>query len=413
MRGLGITLVVLGHSLFGDSWGVKLVAVTVFAFHMPLLIAVSGMAAWFSAPSGRIRMSRRAWGLLVPYAVWLIVPLTILNADPLRFLRVRIVPVVVAAALNPRAEGGAWFLYVLFILSLVLWTLSWVPGNTRRWVFAAAVLALFAPHFGGIEPWSAQQVSHIVPSSLGSLDQAAGLLGWRNVLWFLPFFLGGFLMGPAHKRLEQSGMKELFVGAVLLALGVALVWPLAKGGIAAEWWWLRPLLASTGRAGLPDYLYVLSRYAAAAFGIVFAAGVCGLARGSFRWALASLGRISLGIYLTHTYFVPWVTGAGLLTTLVRFAVVMTMGVLLAVLFNQSNLTAFLLVGRLPKAWSDLLVGVTLVRVVLWLAFTVACVLLFLRPSWKAHAALAVMLAGALLFLSWRRSLRDSASAATA
>jgi hypothetical protein len=128
--------------------------------------------------------------------------------------------------------------------------------------------------------------------------------------------------------------------------------------------------------------------------------------------LASLGRISLGIYLTHTYFVPWVPGAGLLATLLRFAVVMTMAVLLAVLFSQSNLTAFLLVGRLPRAWPDLLVGVSPLSVVSWIAFAVACVALYLRPGWGAHAALALMIAAALLVLLWRRRPRIAAPAAT-
>lgn len=419
MRGLGIILVVLGHAAMGSSLAVTFTGVSVFAFHMPLLIFIAGLAAWFSAPSGRVRIERRALGLLLPYLSWLVIGAVVLSGDPFGGLR-HLPGALTVAALNPRT--GLWFLYVLFELLLVLWALSWLPGDTRRWVAVVAIGSLLVPHLGGIEPWTGEQVSRIslsapialfragglshsseiLSGSLAGLNQTAGILGWRNVLWFLPFFLVGFLLGPAHSRLERSRWPALLIGTASFAMTVALIWPMAPDA-----WWLRSRLVGLVGSGPAEYLFVLSRFGAAAAGIVMAVGICSVAGGSLRLALTALGRISLGIYVTHGFFLTWVPGNGVVAMLVRFVVALGMSILLTSLLNQNRLTEFALLGRLPKSRSELFVGLSPLRMVAWLVLIVVCV----APWARSHGALLnialdLLLAGALL-LAFRRQ-RQSA-----
>lgn len=421
MRGLGILLVVLGHAATGTNVWVYPIAVAIFAFHMPLLILVAGIAAWFSSPSGRIRIGRRALGLLVPYVAWVIVAAVALPGLPLGSSLRHIPGTLAVAALNPRA-GGPWFLYVLFLLSLILWGISWLPGKTRRWAVVLAIGSLLAPHLGGIEPWTGRQVtgislgkplalfhvanlteaSHVVTASLTAVNRAAGILGWRNVVWFLPFFLAGFLLGPSHSRLEGSRWRVILGGSGLFAVSLALLWPRTPSLSWPNAWWLGPSTTRLAGGWVSEYVFVLGRYFASFAGIVLATGICGVSSGVFRRALARLGRVSLGIYLTHEFFLGWVTGTGLLATLLRFAVSLAMALLLTALFNESRLTAFVLLGRVPRAWRDLLAGLSVARVVFWLGFTAAGVALWLRHGWKSNLILTCMLVAAWLFIRWRR-----------
>lgn len=424
MRGLGILLVVLGHSVLGAQWPMRLLGSAIYDFHMPFLIMVSGMAVWFAAPTGRIPLGRRALGLLVPYAAWTVVVTVLLVNGPAFGLR-HLPTTLAVVGLNPRR--GLWFLYILFELIVVLWLLGRLPGSVRSWVAAAAVACVVVPHLGGVEPWTAEQVARIglgpatgvftahsaeqsfsaAARSFTALNRTVGVFGWRSVLWFLPFFLGGFLLGPVHKRLEGRAWLLVAIGAPLFAAAVALTWSSGAAVLDPRHWWLRASLSSAIGVGATEYVYVLARYLAAAAGIALFTGICGVLRGPIRPVLAELGKMSLGIYVCHLVFVTWVTKTGGVRAAERFVVAFTMAILLTLLLNKCRLTQFLLLGRPPRSWAELSSGITVPNLAGWTAFALVGISLWLRADWKPHLALAIWLLGGLLFASWRE--RASAS----
>jgi hypothetical protein len=60
-------------------------------------------------------------------------------------------------------------------------------------------------------------------------------------------------------------------------------------------------------------------------------------------------------------------------------------------------------GRRPKAWPDLVQGVSVLQAIAWLVFAVACVALLMHHGWRAHLAFIVLTGAALALVRWRRA----------
>ncbi len=286
LKGAAIILVVLGHSV--GSW--KL-AQLIFSFHMPLFLFLSGTTAGIQYRRGGIRLSRRAWALLVPYFVWLFI--FVFVSWP------TFQPKLMVSVLNPRA-GSLWYLYVLFCMWLVLWVLDRLPGSTSRWVILVAAAALLLPHPGAVEPYSVEQLSGLATNSLSQANTAAGVLGWRSVLWFFPFFGVGFLCTTEGMRQTFARSRNWIGAGVAWALLIVVLWPpFAVPGQA-------PSIPGFGAVtGLGDYFYIWYRYLLAAAGIATVIGALTHVTGRLESWLAWLGRRSLAIYVMHVPFLAW------------------------------------------------------------------------------------------------------------
>ncbi|MEW2393523.1 acyltransferase family protein [Streptomyces venezuelae] len=184
---LAIVLVAMGHAwepLRGDSRAAAALYITVYTFHMPAFIVISGyFSRSFDASPKRIR--RLVTGIAVPYVIF-----------------------EVAYTFFKRWAGGdpdypislldPWYL-TWFLAALFIWRLTTPIWQRVRWplpiALAIAVLASVSPDIGD------------------DLDL-------QRVLQFLPFFVLGLVLKPAHFQLvrrREARILALPVFAVALA----------------------------------------------------------------------------------------------------------------------------------------------------------------------------------------------------
>ncbi|MFF3641714.1 acyltransferase family protein [Streptomyces sp. NPDC002564] len=184
---LAIVLVAMGHAwepLRGDSRAAAALYITVYTFHMPAFIVISGyFSRSFDASPHRIK--RLVTGIAVPYVIF-----------------------EVAYTFFKRWAGGdpdypislldPWYL-TWFLAALFIWRLTTPLWKVVRWplplALAIAVLASVSPDIGD------------------DLDL-------QRVLQFLPFFVLGLVLKPEHFQLvrrREARLLALPVFAMALA----------------------------------------------------------------------------------------------------------------------------------------------------------------------------------------------------
>ena len=256
-RGIGIALVVLGHTVGGlissgiapAEGGLKLVATWLYAFHMPLFFFLAGL--FVLAPA------RASTGLFVdsklrtvawPYLVWSLIQTA--------------VQISLGAAVN--APVGLedllqipyapimqfWFLYALFVIH-VLFALAIRWGLAPLAILVVAIGLYIA---GGVTPVPDWEVPHKVASH--AIYYAAGVVvsaarptavmaPLPRPLAFGAAALGWLAVGWG----VRSGLQEWLPGALLLALvGIASTILLAR--TFSGW----PSLRELGRLSLAIYV---------------------------------------------------------------------------------------------------------------------------------------------------------------
>lgn len=259
-RGLGIVLVVLGHVLYGMRHASLALPPHsdylldwIYSFHMPLFFFLSGMFVPVSIRKGITRFVRRRIGtILYCYLLWYVLNVAarvvfggVTNyqsswSDLLHVL--------------DRPFGELWFLYVLVICCVGFTILHGLGIRTKGVLLAGAAL-LFLRAFVDADQ------SRILDLAL-----------YHSVF---------FALGAAATDLRFAPCRNLYVWA---ALGVTCFALLSSAVAAPEWCrHFRAAVALFGIAGT------------ALFGQVLAEGK------SLRF-IATLGALSLQIYLAHTFF---------------------------------------------------------------------------------------------------------------
>jgi len=190
---LAIVLVAMGHAwepLRGDSRAAAALYITVYTFHMPAFIVISGyFSRSFDASPNRIK--RLVTGVAVPYVLFEVAYTFFkrwANDDPSY-------PV---SLLDP------WYL-TWFLIALFIWRLTTPLWKVVRWplplALAVAALASVSPDIGD------------------DLDL-------QRVLQFLPFFVLGLCLKPEHFQLVRRREVRLlsvpvFAGALAVAYWAA------------------------------------------------------------------------------------------------------------------------------------------------------------------------------------------------
>lgn len=279
-KGLGIILVVYGHVIRGlidsgilrSSATIQFLDSWIYAFHMPLFFFLSGLflprstkTPWGIFAFGKIRT------IAYPYFLWSAITLglkDILGALPNRPASARDLPLILYHPIEQY-----WFLYVLFVLTLIISAL--LRFGMSRWI----VLGLALLVFPGVIP---------------------------TAYW-------GFV--PMEARAY----------AIYMAIGVVIAWHLNLSAIAvlpALWLTLTVLLGLivSSLAGLfhADTIQISTL----PFGVTGITAVVALSvllgRHSHAAALQFLGRYSLEIYVAHT-----IASAGTRIALQHFAHVLS------------------------------------------------------------------------------------------
>jgi fucose 4-O-acetylase-like acetyltransferase len=347
LKGLAMTLVVLGHAVVAISWvyhaGPGLVRLAggwwvarelarnvplnfINAFHIPLFAFVSGFLAWRPVVRPLLdQLRRRSIGILVPYASWVVV---YYFAQVREFSAAGFASYLGLAAVDPWA--GLWFLYALFMCYVVLLLVQRLPGH--EWVLGVVALAaVLARSF----PFSA---SHV--------------LGLGDVLYILPFFAAGYLMAPAAPWITDRVWAVAAVAAVVSPLLFWMRWPILTGDPG---WLKRWLLAVDpilkGRYHIPGtfvlwrFLPVLVGAAAPLAAIVGVFALYQKIRGPGLDVQAWVGRRTLGIYAVHQLLLSLLFGLGVRNWAVMFVLALGLSIGITLVLERIPIVRGLLLGQ--------------------------------------------------------------------
>lgn len=267
-KGGAIILVVLGHvvargTVPGADWYMVL-KVTLYKFHMPLFMALSGMSlglSWRHRESWaavREFIGKRVRTLLVPYLLFGIIIVTgkILAQ---RFMHVDNLPDgflsgVATIVLDPMHSASAflWYIQLLAWYYLVIPWLLQVDARKTPWFLLALGIALY--------PF-----------------QWTDLLNIAGFVEYLPFFAAGMLLGQHWQRLAAGVLRKRYAMA-----------------------WAVPFVAALAYCLLVDWL---PKWFVGMLSIPAALTAAQIVRGVVAEQLVFLGNHTLSIYLMNTIFI--------------------------------------------------------------------------------------------------------------
>ncbi|WP_343246148.1 acyltransferase family protein [Streptomyces sp. SID5785] len=259
---LAIVLVAMGHAwepLRGDSRAASALYITVYTFHMPAFIVISGyFSRSFDASPGRLK--RLITGVAVPYVVF-----------------------EVAYTFFKRTAGDdpdypislldPWYL-TWFLIALFVWRLSTPLWKIVRWPLplslAIAVLASVSPDIGD------------------DLDL-------QRVLQFLPFFVLGLCLKQEHFQLVRR--KEARIAAVPVFAAALLFAYWAAPRMNAAWFYRRDSAQELAAPGWSGAVMTLAMFGCS---VVLVACFFAWVPGRKLWFTA-LGAGTLYGYLLHGF----------------------------------------------------------------------------------------------------------------
>ena len=300
-KGIAIILVVIGHTLqyrlypdnFDAIWGFKFI----YSFHMPLFIFLSGAIAsqwaniFFEKIPFRIkikiygdRLKKSATRLLVPFVSWTIVKYIALNMDTglLKYL--------IKVFMTP--DNSLWFLLVLFYCVVIFSTLCLIVGFISGHQYAAKIN---------------QKISFICSNTM-TTNLCFALLLWLLIKNSLPNFLGlymakmylfYFIFGAIVFRFIERDLFGQHSSKILRLIPYIIFISLLPA-------WDR--INSNNYNGLYE-LNFLSYFFPIVIAVAGSLMVLDLSNALmkrtpsiFVSAVAYLGKMSLGIYALHIYF---------------------------------------------------------------------------------------------------------------
>jgi fucose 4-O-acetylase-like acetyltransferase len=280
-KGIGIFLVVLGHTLRGlfnygyaeDSGVLHWLDTWIYAFHMPLFFFVSGLFIQRSAQRNWTEFAGRKLGAIVyPYVIW-----SLLQGILQAFTKSETTPAATLGNLwriiyEPRDHF--WFLYALMVITLLFWICERIRP---LWLFVGLSVALYVGYIFNaqlalVEPINRWSVFYLMRSE--AIYFALGAIvvrqSWFNAM--LDRATGPLLTGAT------LGLGMLSIGVTMLPTGLDAMAPQMTIVRALE-----PILAVAGLGSIVLISQVIARSGRATF-------------------LESWGKLSLQIYVAHVIF---------------------------------------------------------------------------------------------------------------
>jgi fucose 4-O-acetylase-like acetyltransferase len=257
---LAILLVVGGHAIeeLRDVRAAHVVYLFVYMFHMPVFIVVTGYLSRNSTFSGG-KARKLITSVGVPYVIFQ-VAYSILHS--------RLYGVPNVTPLTPY-----WLMW--FLMALFLWRLSVPVWQQLRWPIAVAV----------------------VLSLLDGTARLGNFLAVNRVLGFLPFFVLGLFLRPAHFSLLTRPLARV-LGVVVLLGGLAVAF-LADRHMSTEW-----TFRNNGNAHfhVDDLTGTLMRVGLLLASAALTAAFLAIVPARHRW-FTSLGAATLYAYLLHGFVI--------------------------------------------------------------------------------------------------------------
>lgn len=326
LKGWLILLVVMGHAIQycmkdGECesnywWNL------IYSFHMPAFMALSGFVNYRPTPPRPYRtyltlFVRRTRQLLVPFFLWSIIKWIVVGSLSLDKL----------IHITFGSGGFFWFLWVLWVISIIF-----MSGN-----LLSKVLAVSEEIIDGVI-----SLALVLVMVLGDIR----ILGFHYISYYFVFYTIGYYCNK-YNRLLAAKKQWL-----LLLSGMAWF-------LMASFWNMHQLpFFLKGVPYVPKTLLLYTyRFATAFIGIYALIGVGRrfLNRmNSFNIQIAHLGKVSLGLYVTHLVLIislsGWLVASFPLCPLpililLSFISVCLMAISIVELISRFNITAKLLLGK--------------------------------------------------------------------
>ena len=311
LKGVTILLVVLGHSIqanmdnFDENWLYRLI----YAFHMPLFMFLSGYVTRISFSANYIagKFNR----LVVPFVCWYVVAFLWLPQESGMSFFSYIVRLIHAP------DYGLWFLWVLFLCHLSLWTSFKVSYRRGSYLIVSAIIVALLP--------------------------LTKTLGLHFLKWYYIFFLAGFIF--AKQVAVFAKIRKKMEVAVIIAFPISVAfWHRTKLPIFSKW------LPSSFFDGTIPYMGTLVQYTykllVAILGIGFVYAVISrICRNKTICAvLGWFGLFSLEIYVVHQSLLFLSIGAGMVKVVSTAIIATCISLMIAFVLKKNPLLNFCFYG---------------------------------------------------------------------
>ena len=279
LKGFAILLVVMGHCLQGSGGSNEILFNFIYAFHMPLFMAISGYFGYKLGVNFLIATKKRFVRLLIPYFFMGGALLFIHKSSPITLIT------------DP--DSYLWFLWDLFFISLMVNAVLASCDDKRKAFEALFLIAIFL-----------LGLAKLLPSNVCNI---------KSMCWMYQFYVVGALIKEYGERIKSAK----FAGVVFLILFIVTF----------------IVIQLSQRDGVLRFaLAMLAAYT----GIMFCFYVF-KAFGEFKSPLVYLGQMTLGIYAVHQEVIKLL---GISNVLLAFFATSALSILLVVLIRKTKYLKF-------------------------------------------------------------------------
>lgn len=296
-----ILLVVFGHfieALIDDNQIIKIVYLSIYSFHMPAFIILTGMLS--KAHLSQIYVTKLVKSILIPFIVFTIfyeLFYYIAKGEWSDYIQ------------NLQPYWMLWFLY-----SLIIWKL-----------FLPIILNFKFPIL----------YSLIIAIGAGYAESIGYFLGLSRTIYFFPFFIIGYQLSPqVCSRIYSKVNSKILILISSTILILNIVFFIYYQDMSYEW-----LYGSLPYSALTQMGWMAGLIRGGFYIISFSTVIAILCLiPSQKIKILSQGENSLYVYLWHGFFVKIFSGLGIINVIGNFPTIIS----LLILFGISTLLTFIL-----------------------------------------------------------------------
>lgn len=270
LRGILILLVILGHSIqfapgmdaeSNHLWNM------IYSFHMPAFMVVSGFVSyhiWGGEIAWRTAIYRKFLQLLIPFFLWSVISSAFSPTEMLSKLANDII----------HPDTGFWFLWALFWISLIFILTDYISEKLhlkQEWCETAVAVAL---------------VGIMVLAEFR-------YFGFQFIAYYFMFYTAGYF----YRKYEDYIPKNIVLICSSTVIWAILAWFSAPHRLPA---FLEGVPLIPGSVLLYGYRFITAM--TACYVLLALSPLILDAKNLFNQYFASLGKISLGIYVVHLLF---------------------------------------------------------------------------------------------------------------
>ena len=317
LKGITIIIVVFAHSVQVNdpNFSYNRFYLTFVPFAMPLFMLLSGLLISYQLGNTLLGYVKKyALRLIVPFFVWAAVSYVFYFS----YRDVSLPAYLFSVAKSP--GSGLWFLWVLFINSVVLF----------------AVLKLVR-----VKNWERWENYFVIASIVLSRTASTDLFGLSDFKLYYPYYAAGFFAFKYWDVLKAR--RRIFYAMAIIGFPL-LVWGYRRNEFPAFYPFLTQIFGDTGIARLIVSIY---KYVIAFLGMALVSFLLECVRRTRVYMFCCwVGMLTLDIYVCHKYFLTMGCGSGIWQYLSAAVIAFIGAVALTVLLlKRFKITRMLFLGQ--------------------------------------------------------------------